>query len=309
MGHRAAVYSVCVHPVRKTKDLRRLGNFDDHGHYLGTVFERYLKGLAAVNDDGSKVAHCIDATLDDNMLDLVVSHGVTGFAADIFDSDGDTALFHQEPDHTHTVRCGGLLYLPKMETRGWWVVHINNGRSVKSLVQRKLIEQFREEFEGLMLKITPSVDASALDAAIDSNRIDKVKLVKLARPSDIAEAVVGEWVESTEKARIELDISTYGRDKRVQARLLRLFRTPEQRGAAFRQIVEFGNLTFDEAKVEVILPNGDRRTFNIQEPEGGHAVTRDLTDLDIVDGEPTEDSLKAELRRSLDLMMPPAPTP
>ena len=300
MGHRAAVYSVCVHPLRKTKELRRLGDIDENGVYLGEVVERYLLGSFAVNDDGSKVASCISAVLTGEEQDLVATHGLTGFAADIFDTDGGAPVFHQEPEHTHTVKCGGLFYLPKMETRGWWVVHINNGRSVKSLLQGEIIRQFRDEFEDLMLKITPCVDASALEAAIDHNRVDKVKLVKLARPSDIADAMIGEWVESSEKARLELDISTWGRDKRIQAGLLRRFRSPETRAQAFKQIIEFRGIEFDEAKVEVLLPNGERRTFNIQSPEGGHAISRDLDQLVMEDGEPTSQSLREELRRSLD---------
>jgi hypothetical protein len=67
----------------------------------------------------------------------------------------------------------------------------------------------------------------------------------------------------------------------------------------FGEIVEFQGLQFDEASVVVQLPHG-QRTFNIESPEAGHAVTQELDGFDEDDqGEPLEDSIFAGLRDAL----------
>lgn len=71
---------------------------------------------------------------------------------------------------------------------------------------------------------------------------------------------------------------------------------------AFGEIVEFNGLEFDQAKVEVALANGTTRTFNIETPDAGHAFTVDMDQLDFEDGEPTDESVFAELRRAIDEM-------
>jgi hypothetical protein len=66
--------------------------------------------------------------------------------------------------------------------------------------------------------------------------------------------------------------------------------------------VEFNGLEFDTAKVEVALTDGTTRTFNIETPDAGHAFTVEMDKLDFEDGEPTDKSIFAELRRAIDEM-------
>jgi hypothetical protein len=71
----------------------------------------------------------------------------------------------------------------------------------------------------------------------------------------------------------------------------------------FGEIVQFEGMEFDKAKVQVEMPNGDLRTFNIEEPESGHAFSVDIDqDLKLKDGEPTEASLFKALGKSIDLL-------
>ena len=69
------------------------------------------------------------------------------------------------------------------------------------------------------------------------------------------------------------------------------------------EIVEFGGLTFEEASVTIVLPNGKTRTINIQAREGGQAMSQNMDNLQEVDGDPTPESLRAELKRSLEIIL------
>ena len=70
--------------------------------------------------------------------------------------------------------------------------------------------------------------------------------------------------------------------------------------SAFAEIVEFGGLIFDEALVEVLLPDDTRRLFDIAHPDVSRPVTIDLPGIRFdADGEPTPESLLAELRSVL----------
>jgi hypothetical protein len=139
---------------------------------------------------------------------------------------------------------------------------------------------------------------SVLEEAVQANRVDKVKLVKLERPNDRANAATDKWVASETEGKLELSITARGRAHRLVTSLLRRF-IVESDQAAFGEIVEFQGMTFDEAKVEVIMTNGARRTFNIEHPDVGHAFTEDLRVELEADGSPVEESVFAGLREVL----------
>ena len=61
---------------------------------------------------------------------------------------------------------------------------------------------------------------------------------------------------------------------------------------AMDEIVEFGGLTFEEASVTILLPDGKTRTINLQAREGGQAMTQSLENLQEEDGDPTPESLE-----------------
>jgi hypothetical protein len=232
----------------------------------------------------------------------MLQHGQSGIAADIVSDIGELRVRQQLSDSTR-VRCAVLVYIPAAETIGWMAVHNNNNRYVKGLLMQALIARFRHDFPGLILEVSPYVLGSVLREAVDRDRVEKVTLVKLERPSDRANADIDKWVRSDLSARVELAIEARGRKEHVIPSLLRRFLGGDQ--DVYGEIVVFEGLTFDEAKVQVRLENGVQRTFNIERPEAGHAFTEDLRDLELQkDGEPTEASLFTALRAALSTVRP-----
>jgi len=300
VSHRGAVYTVRVRTKRaKADELHLLGDIDGRGTSLGAVIGRYMPGFEAASADGSKVVRCVTDKADGDDLLLTFQHGQDGVAADIVGSDGGLR-YHQTSEDSQLLRCACLFRLPSSERIGWLATHVNNGRGIKGLLDKGLNSKFRTEFGDRVLEITPFVLGSALEEAVRNGRVDKVKLVKLERPNDRANAATDKWVPSGAEGRLELSIAARGRAQRLITNLLSRFLTEQDR-AAFGEIVEFQGMTFDEARVEVLMPNGvTRRTFNIEQPDAGHAFTEDLDDLEMAnDGSPLEDSLFEALRTIL----------
>lgn len=258
-----------------------------------------MPGFELASTDLSKVLRCVGDKVEGDDLLLTFLHGQDGVAADIVGADGGLR-YHQTAQDSQLLQCACLFRLPANERIGWLAAHVNNGRGIKGLLGQGLSARFRDEFDDLVLEINPFVLGSALEEAVRSGRVDKVKLVKLERPNDRANAATDKWIPSGTEGRLELAISARGRAQRLVTGLLRRFIVEDDR-AAFGEIIEFEGMTFDEAKVEVIMRNGlTRRTFNIERPDAGHAFTEDLDDLELAaDGSPLEDSLFAALAEKL----------
>jgi hypothetical protein len=302
MAHRAALYTIRVKRAYKRKDkYRPFGDVDESGVYLGDVLEGYLSGddFVGISNDRSKIVQCEEATLDGEDLQAVMLHGQSGIAADIFDSAGKFRI-HQETDDTHQIRCGVLLRLPRGEEIGWLAAQVINGRSAFGLMKVALGQAFKEEFEveKLLLEITPFVQGSVLREAIEKNRLDKIRLVKYEEPDDRAVAETNRWVPAGDAARLEVQYTAREKAKHLSAGLIKKYLGGDQ--TAFRQIVEFQGIEFDEATVTVELEDGGHRTFNIERPEAGHPFTAELDDLEFDnDGVPTDSSVFRSLEALL----------
>lgn len=147
--------------------------------------------------------------------------------------------------------------------------------------------------------MNPLVRREVYEEAVEAGRIDKVRLIKVERPNDLAVQATRKWVRGGTYGKLELDISASTRGAHLKADLLRRFFRGQQQVVG--EILEFEGLEFDRAKVEVELEDGTRRTFNLEDPSSGHPMTLELDDLDLDDeGNPTIESVFAGLRGALD---------
>lgn len=295
MGHRAAIYNVSVYKRRHPDELLKLGAISD-GKYLGDFLVDAFnpKVFSAASDDNSRDVLSSKATLggpDNADVHAILHPGERGIRANIMEPDGQIG-FEQTAKHTQLLTCGSLFRLPRKQTHGWWACHVNHNRSVKSLVHARLQELFREEFEGLVLSITPCVNSAAFKAALDSDRLLSASLVKYEKSSDIAKN--GKWQTGNTGLKYQLHIRPE-RGKRLKTALAQKAFGGDK--TAFGQILKFGGVSFDSAKLEVELENGLHRSFNIEAPDSGHAFTEDIKPKVNADGELDETTLFSELGR------------
>jgi hypothetical protein len=270
---------------------------DNRGTALIDFLHQLAATLSAESDDHLKAIRCDSAHLIGNELRLLVRHGQKGVVADILDSAGNRA-FRQKAEHQHSVRCAALFMLPRTARRGWLAAHVNNGRGVKGLLEKGIQREFRQQFEDLVLQITPFILDSALKKAVEQDRIDKIKLVRHELATDRAVRDTDKWVPRGTEAVLELSITARGRARMIGERIRQFLDRRDP--STFESIVKFEGIRFDEAKVEVVLEGNQRRTFNIEKPDAGHAMTIDLDPLPTdADGEPEIEALFAALHRTL----------
>jgi hypothetical protein len=302
VSHRAALYTVRV-KKSYTQDYRLLGDIDNAGTSLRDELASYLAaGFEVPNEDGTKIVRCdsVDGAIPDK-LRLTLSHGENGVAAQIVDDTG-ADQYRQRSTDTQLLRCAGLFVLPPAQDRGWLALHVNNNRGVKGLLEVGLLQAFGNSHGDLRLEIAPYVHSAAFREAVEAGRIENIRLVKVERPDDRAAAATNRWVEGGEFGKIEVKIQPRGRESHLVPTLLLQFlgANAQEKSQVLNQIIEFQGISFDEAKVEVVLENNLHRTYNIENPSSGHPMTLDMEDLAYdADGEPREDSLFDALRDAL----------
>lgn len=298
MSHRAGVYRVQVKELRKpNEDSRLLGDIDNEGTQLAAVLDGFMPDFESFSFDETRVVRALTSKIVGEELRVILQHGQNGVAATIVDGEGEFRL-HQNIEDTHLVRCGALFQLPPAQRLGWLAVHVNNNRGVKGLLAYGIINRFRDVYDDLRLHIDPFVEESVLRQAVEENKVERVKLIRYERPQDRANAATDKWIPANAIGRLELDITAPGKGNRlIRDRLLNFLLGDEQ---VFDDIVVFEGMHFDTASVEVEVEGGRTKTFNIESPESGHAMTQELENLDLdEEGEPTEESLFAALKDAL----------
>ena len=300
MSHTAAVYTVRVRGAGRGKrdDFRPFGDINNEGASLVAAIAGYIPELKAETGDGAKDLTGANANTVGEDLQVILTHGQRGVAGPLVDPAGTTKATVQSVD-TLRVTCGALFRLPQAATLGWLAVHINNNRGIKTLLADGILRRFRDDFPKLILEVEACQLGSVLKAAVDEDRVDKVKLLRVMQVGDSAARARGgdKWVRQGVAGRLELDISSRG--GRVIPDLLRQYLNGQT--SVWNSIVEFDGMTFDQAKVEVQLENGTHRTFNIEKPDSGHPLTEDLFGLEFdSDGAPTAVTIFAALASMLD---------
>jgi hypothetical protein len=278
MSQSATFYTVRVKRKWQKGGYCRLGEFDGQGHSLADFIHQHLKSnFVVISPDKEKLVTCLKSALTKgHEADEIVAsmeHARTGEVAEIRDKAG-APRYHQKFDDTHRIKCMCLFVLPRGQAIGWLAAHVNSGRNAKGLMATALEAKFAEQFPKYMLEFTPFVEQAAFIQALEAGHMDKVKLTRLERPTDRAIAALDRWVYKGNTAKIEVSITPHEQGARLIAGGVQKFMKGNRSG--YDKLLEFQGVKFDEAKVEVELANGQKRTFNIERPESGHAFSVDL---------------------------------
>lgn len=302
MGHKATVYTIRVRRKRETSEFLPLGNIDGSGTELAGLLADYLGNLESFDAEETRSVQSSSVTRNGPELYISVLHGQTGMVADIFGKTGDLRL-HQTVDDTQKVRCGCLFRLPPADDMGFLATHINNGRAIKGLLDKGIQARFRQRFPDHVLAIKPFIEGSVFQEALSAGRLMKLKLIRVDRSDDPAEAGLGKWIQGGAEAKEEFTLKPRTRGAYLRTQLPLSFLRGD--GQAFAQILQFDGQTYDEARVQVQLANGRTRQFIIGDPDAGNPISEELRDLRMHHGEPTDDSLRTGLRLILDQAVDP----
>jgi hypothetical protein len=290
LGHRALIYSVRIHPKWKPNEEFEFGDLEGDGIYLGTVLHEIFNDNFLGSRD-NKIVIGESAKLDGINLRTSFRSGDSGYGADIED-ENHNLLLRQLPTHTQLLPCASLFRLPKNQKYGWWAVHENNGRSVKGLIESEMQKQLQIRHPDLKLVINPWVPSNVLTEALAHNRLESVRLFKYGAAPDFKDA--DQWMREEASPQIELRISARERAEKLVSGLAKS--AAEGNKEALGKVIEFENLKFDMAKVEVELDNGSSRTFDLVGPPNGHPFAANIEPQE-TEGIPDDASLFDELGR------------
>jgi len=297
LAHRASIYTVSVHKSRHPEELVPLGDIDGSGTYLGDFLVDALnpKTFEAARADESQDVRCEKRQLagsDRDEVEVLFRPGERGLRADHLEPDGQVA-FKQTAQHTQLFTCGSLFRLPRKSDIGLWACHSINRRGPKSMVAPELERLFRERFEKLRLTFKPSVNATAFRDALENDRLLEATLIAYERSPNIEDEK--SWVDQETGLKLRLDIEPAGGKRRLLApRVLDAFKTKN-----LGDIVSFGDVRFDSANFKVKLANGAERTFKVEDPEKGFAISEEIEPEAATDGSIKQKSLFEELGRVL----------
>ena len=160
------------------------------------------------------------------------------------------------------------------------------------MVAPELERLFRERFEKLRLNFKPSVNAAAFQDALENDRLLEATLIAYERSPDIADEEA--WVDKDTGLKLRLDIEPSGGKRLLAGRVLTAFKSRD-----LGNIVEFGGVKFDSANFKVKLANGIERTFKVEDPEKGFAISEEIQPEAATDGSLKPKSLYDELGRVL----------
>lgn len=297
MAHRASIYTVRVHKSRHPEEFVPLGDIDGSGTFLGDFLIDALNpsGFEAARADESQDVRCESRRLagtNHDEVEVLFKPGESGLRADHLEPGGQVA-FKQTAQHTQLFTCGSMFLLPRKSDVGLWACHSINRRGPKSLVAPELERLFRERFDKLRLTFKPSVNAAAFENALENDRLLEATLIAYERSPDIADEEA--WVDQDTGLKLRLDIEPSGGKRRLLAgRVLKAYKSRD-----LGDIVEFGGVKFDSANFKVKLSNGAERTFKVEDPEKGFAISEEISPDAAGDGSLKPKSLFEELRRVL----------
>lgn len=296
MAHRASIYTVSVHKSRHPDELVPLGDIDGSGTFLGDFLVDVLdpKTFEASRADESQDVRCETRRLagtNNDEVEVLFKPGERGLRADHLEPDGQVA-FKQTAQHTQLFTCGSLFRLPRKSDIGLWACHSINRRGPKSMVGPELEKRFRERFDKLRLTFKPSVNAAAFRDALENDRLLEATLIAYERSPEIEDEAA--WVGDDTGVKLRLDIEPSGGKRLLPDRVLKAFINRK-----LGNLVEFGGVKFDSANFKVKLANGVERTFKVEDPEKGFAISEEIQPEAAADGSLKPKSLYDELGRVL----------
>ena len=268
MSHRAAIYNVRIRPQRAPDEWCLLGDYDSDGTWAGATITAALDGFEADSNDGNLLASYdedLKTTLRDS-VGMTILSGRSGVTS-VLQKPGEND-FYRTPQHSEAMRSGILFQLPPPSKRGILVVHAPHGRGCKSIVQQRLRDQFSQL--GYIIDLSPVVPANALYEALQHEALKKITLIKYDPDQSDKFHDASQW-GSDEVGRLELSIASGRRNFLRSDPIRRFIESPTDENR--RQIIEFNGMEFDEAAVTIKLPNDTQRTFYLDSPDRGHAMS------------------------------------
>lgn len=237
----------------------------------GSIIQSALPGLNASNPDGtiSIRLECLLPVYSEYHVGFSLLRGGSGIRSDI-GRNGVTVFLRQQQD-TESVRASALFDLPPLDHAGTAALHVPHSMGYKSVLESTLRTTFTSH--GFTFRLTPVVPIGVYEEAVRQGHVKKMTLLLHGqRHEGLSRRYGGAGGANLGRVTVGLE-SSRGGFLNLE-RLQQYFRNRSREN--LQRLLEFQDLVFDEAKVQVELPNGIVRSFNVESVEGGHPISIDL---------------------------------
>lgn len=247
-----------------------LWNLGPGGLNARKIIQDGLELLDAQSRSGDIVVRYADPlpSLRSDEAGAALSRGRSGVTSN-FTRNG-TLSYERQQDDTEMVCAVTLFSIPQGGYEGRAVLHVPHGMGYKSVLEPEIVSWFKSY--GLVFSMKPCVNTAAYAQAVRDGRIKKLRL---------SVSSSGRGLMATDYARgVGADKVTIvfepHRGQFMRVRQLEEF-LANQSEDHFRSLLQIEDSIYEEADVEVKLPNGTSRTFRVDAPESGGALMEYLT--------------------------------
>ncbi|WP_419853344.1 hypothetical protein [Candidatus Poriferisodalis sp.] len=200
----------------------------------------------------------------------LLHRGRSGLSSTI--SDGNQTLLHKMPEHVDSTLMAVLFHFPKHSTAGRAAFHVTGNGGYRTALEPALQGAF--DAHGLILRLTPIVDLNAYTTAITQGHVKALRLSVEAK--DDPALLSSNYAHSRfggNLGKIEVTFKPVG--KYLPIRDLADYLTGNNQEDLSRVLV-FEDLPFDNADVEIELPDKRTRMYRIGDDEGRTPISQYL---------------------------------
>ena len=247
-----------------------LWNLGTGGLNARNIIQDGLERLDAQNRSGDIVVRYADPlpSLRSDEAGAALSRGRSGVSSNI--TRNGTLSYQRQPSDTEMVCAVALFSVPQGGYEGRVVLHVPHGMGYKSVLEPELVRWFRTH--DLVFSMRPCVNTAAYAQAVRDGRIKKLRLSVSQGDGGLLGTA---YARSVGANKVTVVFEPYrGRFMRVQ-QLEDIL--ADQSEDSFRRLLQIEDAIYEEADVEVKLPNGTSRTFRVDAPESGGALMEYLT--------------------------------
>ncbi len=210
-------------------------------------------------------------------------------------AQGDSYPFTEEDNQQ--VRIAVVTSAPPMQTTGFMVFQVANGRGIKTGVENEFRTWLREQYD-LFLEMDPVAPTDAVTAAIEQHGTGPMVFRKLENPAGLFQNPGEWWQDGDAIGTAEYTIKPSRGVRLPGAKIVRFLQTREgtlpdgSDPVDFPDLATFNEQTYDELAVDVMI-HGRKKTLYIRE-EGPHMKHAFSWELDVGAGAQAEE-IAAEL--------------
>ena len=276
MPHSAKLYRVHIHPKRKPDQRLTFGNLGSQAPSAAFLFKRALSSLN-VHDKTARSHLRFEMLLpglQQHEIGAVVLRGGAGVESVI--RQQGTGNVVRNLDDVEEVRAAVMCRLADYEAEGTMVVHIPHDLGYISLLTQAIKKEIRRH--SLVAVFEPVVRLPELVRAAQNGLVRRVRLIADRRGNALLQDAhvtgMGQGLR-----RIVVSFEAKRMSNLETSRLTSYLRSPS--AAGLRDLTTFQGIAYDGIDVEVRLPGGNTRTFNVTDMHSGQATSIDLAEVNL----------------------------